>query len=111
MEKVSLEKAQKLFTDNGIYFVIFTTEWCPDCKMIKKQVEELIFTEKYTDKPIRFLEIDAEKANLFHKIENDWNVSRVPSVYLVKNNKRQLIGLEYVSKPQIQAAISKILTE
>lgn len=108
MEKLSWEEAQKLFTNNKNYFVMFTTTWCPDCQMMKKMLTPII-AKKYAKQPIRFIEIDAEKANLFRKNENNWQVAKVPSLYIVKNNQQKFIGYEYIPMPVIEEAIDKTL--
>ncbi len=107
MKKVTLEEAQILFTNQQKYFVMFTTSWCPDCKMMKIQLKDII--NEFKDKPITFIEIDAQQANLFRKNENGWQVLKVPAFFTVKQNHHYFIGYEYTPIPIIKDALLNVL--
>ena len=74
----------------GTVFAMFTTTWCPDCKMMKPVIEEL----ENENENVSFFEIDAEQNQVFRK----GNIAKVPSFILYKNGEEKHLGYEYIPK-------------
>lgn len=107
MERVTWKEAKTRFLTDKKYLVVFTTNWCGDCKMMKLTLKDI--EKNYVNKNIQFIEIDAEEADIFRKKNYGFEVLKVPAFYTVFNNEKKLIGYEYVPIPIIETAINKIL--
>ncbi|UWV79172.1 thioredoxin family protein [Mycoplasmopsis felis] len=53
-------------------FLIFTTEWCGDCKMMLPTFNNI--AKKYENQKIEFIQVDAEEAKLFRNPLTKWKV-------------------------------------
>ncbi len=88
--------------------MVFTTEWCGDCKMAKPILRDL--QKEFANDPISFVEVDAQEAALFGR-ENSgsWKVLKVPAFYLVKDGHAHLLGYEYLPFEKLKQAISLVV--
>ncbi len=48
-----------------------------------------------TNNDVKFIEVDAEEANLFRQVDSQFKVLKVPSFYIVKDGVAKHIGYEY----------------
>lgn len=83
--------------------VMFSTSWCPDCKMMKFLIEQIEDKHKNVD----FIEIDAEKTDLFRTDDSEFKVLKVPSFYLIDDKDSEHLGYEFVPITKIENAIKK----
>ncbi|RMX34935.1 thioredoxin family protein [Mycoplasmopsis fermentans] len=112
MKQVAWNEVQNMVAnsnnENNIYFITFTTSWCPDCKVMKPVVESV--EEEYKEyNEIIFLEVDAEKAQLFREINNRWKILHVPTFLIMKNNKIIQRGENYYPKEILCDWVEKVL--
>lgn len=89
MKSINIEQLKDEI-QKGAVFVMYTTTWCPDCKMMKPVIKEL----EQENKHVSFFEIDAEENEVFRK----GNILKVPSFILHKDGKEKHLGYEYVPK-------------
>lgn len=108
VKKVSLAQALELFKTNQPYFVMFSTKWCPDCKVMRINLKNVV--NEYYQKGINFLEIDAEQTNLFRTENAGWKILRVPSFYVVVSQKPTFIGYEFIDKNIIAQHLQEALS-
>lgn len=112
MTKLKWNEAKKIITDKQnqdmLYFLEFTTTWCPDCKMMKPVVTQ-IFNEYRDNKNITFYEIDAEEAKLFRDINSPFKVLKVPAFVYFKNNQILKIAYEYYPKEILKQFIEQYI--
>ncbi|MEA4134563.1 thioredoxin family protein [Mycoplasma sp. 2045] len=97
-ENLKWEEAKKIIEankDNELIFLNFTTQWCGDCKMMRPIVEE-IAKEYEGNHRIRFINVDAEEAQLFRVPNTKWQVLKVPTMMLLQGQTIQEKAYEYV---------------
>lgn len=92
MKKMLWEDAKKEI-NNGVVFLKFTTAWCGDCKMMEPITDEL--EKMMIGREIKFIEVDAEEAQLFRNAESDIQVLKVPSFFVIRNGVKKHLGYEY----------------
>ncbi|MEA4115591.1 thioredoxin family protein [Mycoplasma sp. 744] len=101
MKKISFNELKEILERKDyakkLFFLVFTTSWCNDCKIMKPIIKELYEDYKTRDDVI-FLEIDAEEANLYKNASSNWEIFKVPSFVYYKNNKILKILYEYYPK-------------
>ncbi|WP_036452136.1 thioredoxin domain-containing protein [Mycoplasma buteonis] len=112
MKKYLWEEAQKIINDNPdnkLIFAEFTTTWCGDCHMMRPIVNQV--ANKYKDNPnITFLEVDAEEAQLFRRVDTRWKVLRVPTILLIQGQEIIEKGYEYIPGEILENWIDKKLS-
>lgn len=96
--------------DSDLLFLEFTTDWCGDCKMMKPVVTKLASWFSEEDN-IKFVNVDAEEAQLFRNPDSRWQVLKVPTHILLKGQEIVEKAYEYVPgevlKTWIEQRISK----
>ncbi|WP_426461115.1 thioredoxin family protein [Mycoplasma hafezii] len=112
MKKYLWEEAQRIInsnTEKKLIFAEFTTIWCGDCQMMKPIVNQV--AEKFKNNPnIKFIEIDAEEAQLFRKVDTKWKVLRVPTIMLIQGQEIIEKGYEYIPSEILENWINKKLS-
>lgn len=103
METIKWKEA-KTQLNKGLILLVFKTSWCPDCKMMEPVVAEAIKSLQTQKINIKVINIDAEEAALF-KSDQEWEVLKVPSFFVIKNGKRKHIGYEYLPSELIVDAV------
>ncbi|WAM02496.1 thioredoxin family protein [Mycoplasmopsis felis] len=74
-------------------FLIFTTEWCGDCKMMLPTFNNI--AKKYENQKIEFIQVDAEEAKLFRNPLTKWKVLKATNydVIIRWSNTRKSIWI------------------
>ncbi|WP_322961428.1 thioredoxin family protein [Mycoplasmopsis cynos] len=80
---------------NNLIFLVFTTEWCGDCKMMKRTFDS-VAAKFSNNKEIAFINVDAEEANLFRNPDTKWKVIKVPTMMLLDGDEIIQKAYEYV---------------
>ncbi|AKF41348.1 thioredoxin [Mycoplasmopsis canis UFG4] len=80
---------------NDLTFITFTTEWCGDCKMMKRTFDNVASKFK-NNSEINFITVDAEEANLFRNPDTKWKVLKVPTMMLLEGEEIIEKAFEYV---------------
>ncbi len=81
MEKIKIDVLNKKIETDENLVIIFTTEWCGQCKMSKELMEKII--ENYSN--VVFLEIDVDDNNLWDN--ESLGIKKVPITIGYKNKK------------------------
>ncbi|TDV24251.1 thioredoxin 1 [Mycoplasmopsis mustelae] len=79
---------------DDLTFLIFTTDWCGDCKMMRPTLERI--AEKFASSGVDFIHVNAEEAKLFRNPDNKWKVLKVPTMILLKGDEIVEKGYEYI---------------
>ncbi|AAT28057.1 thioredoxin family protein [[Mycoplasma] mobile] len=82
---------------NRVIYLEFATETCGDCRAMAPVVEEFVDHFKNNDK-VKFLRVDAEESGLWKVTGNKWEVLRIPTHIVLKNNEIFRKGFEYFPK-------------
>ncbi|WP_117275010.1 thioredoxin family protein [Mycoplasmopsis edwardii] len=106
-EKMTWKNAENEIKKNkDLIFLTFTTEWCGDCKMMKRTFDNI--ANKFNDKSeIRFINVDAEEANLFRNPDTKWKVLKVPTMILLEGEEIVQKAFEYVPEEVLSNWIEK----
>ncbi|QCZ36836.1 thioredoxin family protein [Mycoplasma nasistruthionis] len=110
-EQKSWAEAQEIIENNPndqLLFLNFTTTWCGDCKMMKPIVDVVAKNFENNSK-IRFINVDAEQAQLFRNPDSKWKVLRVPTMILLEGDEIVERGYEYIPTQILQTWIEKRL--
>lgn len=96
MEKVNLEKFKKTILEKKT-FVMFSAEWCGECKMNTPMIEskESLFPD------INFIKIDVDENQLWSEDNNsEFNIMSVPIFMVFENGQkiREHIGFSSLDK-------------
>ncbi|EGV00293.1 thioredoxin family protein [Mycoplasmopsis columbina] len=101
MEKIKFDDLNEIIgkkeNTNVLFFIEFSTTWCPDCKMMQPIVKSL-FNDYHNNPKVKFLEIDAEEAHLYKDPFSKWQILKVPAFVFYKNNEILKIVYEYYPK-------------
>jgi thioredoxin 1 len=78
------EEFTKLSTTPGIYFLDFSAEWCPPCKVMKPIFEH--FSNDQDLSHIQFCEVDVDEQP---EISGAYNVSSIPTFLILSVTKTE----------------------
>ncbi|UWV78307.1 thioredoxin family protein [Mycoplasmopsis felis] len=84
-------------------FLIFTTEWCGDCKMMLPTFNNI--AKKYENQKIEFIQVDAEEAKLFRNPLTKWKVLKTPTMMLLSGDQILEKAYEYVPEEVLSSWI------
>ncbi|MGZ9755334.1 thioredoxin family protein [Mycoplasma sp. 394] len=96
-DKLLWDDAKKLIESkqkDDLTFLIFTTGWCGDCKMMKPTLDRI--AKKYEKTKVQFIHVDAEEAKLFRNPDTEWKVLKVPTMILLNGTEIVEKAFEYV---------------
>ncbi|WP_027121386.1 thioredoxin family protein [Mycoplasma leonicaptivi] len=97
-QKLKWAEAEKILNANKpgeLIFITFTAEWCGDCQMMKRPLNYV--ADKFKDRPeIKFINVDAEEAQLFRNPDTKWAVLKVPTMILLSGQEIIEKGYEYI---------------
>ncbi|WP_406613903.1 thioredoxin family protein [Mycoplasma corogypsi] len=112
MQELKWEKAEKIIEQmhsDQLIFLVFTTKWCGDCKMMKPILNQVY--EKYkNNKQITFMEVDAEESQMFRNPNTKYQVLRVPTMLFIKEGQIIEKGYEYIPEEVLSNWIEKQLS-
>lgn len=81
MERITIQELNKRSANNEEIFVLFSAEWCGQCKMAKLLINKL----KDNYKNFIFVEVDVDDENLWD--HETLNIKQVPTFVGFKNKK------------------------
>jgi len=83
---VKEEDFDSFLQNNRLVLVKFSTEWCPPCRELQKNVEELLKQPEEQQKGLIVLEVNAEK---FPRLAQrpQFGVKSVPTFFLFNHSK------------------------
>ena len=96
-----LEKLEDFVTiikEDKNVLVDFYATWCGPCRMMGRVMEEIEDEEK----DITFLKVDTDE---FPEIASDYDVSSIPSLFLLKDGKPVANKLGFANVKQLQAFV------
>jgi thioredoxin 1 len=103
MEIVDLNKIEELKEGNKTTLVMFSTEWCGECKMNKLLLEAI--EENYKD--ILFVKIDVDEERLWADDGNDkYKIMSVPTFHIYKNGEPTREHVGFVSEHELKQFIN-----
>ena len=84
MKKVNLEELKEIIKSENKNIVMFSTEWCGECKMNTKLIEDV-----EGDYPtITFSKIDVDEFKLWTDDENtEFSIQSVPTYFIYENGE------------------------
>ena len=84
MNKVNLEELSKFIENSERGLVMFSTEWCGECKMNFPLIEKFEAEHSNT----KFVKIDVDEAKLWQEDNNEnYKVKSVPTYHLYENGQ------------------------
>jgi len=95
-----LEKAEQFneLKAKGLVLVDFFATWCGPCRMLAPELEKLATLEP----DLTILKIDVDE---FPEIASDYDVSSIPSLFLLKDGKPVANKLGFANVKQLQAFV------
>ncbi len=109
MKKVKIDQLRNIIEENKKAFVVFSTEWCGECKMYKTAIEMFIkeFGDNFSD--INIVNIDVDEEWLWPEEKNEFKplIMKVPTTMLFNDgiNKKVIEG--FLSKNSIKEILEK----
>jgi thioredoxin 1 len=102
METINLKKLEELKIKDGVRLVMFSTEWCGECKMNKLLLEDV--ESEYPE--MEFYKIDVDEESLWADDGNDkYKIMSVPTFQIVGNNFSTREHVGFVSQHELKQFI------
>jgi thioredoxin 1 len=84
MELINKNKLKELENSDKESIVMFSTEWCGECKMNTLLLED--FQLNYKD--VDFYKIDVDEQKLWAEEDSDYQILSVPTFFVYKNKQK-----------------------
>ncbi len=105
MERIDIEELNNRIKNHKLVVVIFSTEWCGQCKMSKILVEKI--RKKFKD--VHFFEIDVDDNNLWDN--ENFDIKEVPTFLGFKNKERIFLESGYQTEEKLTNLLKKLSYE
>ncbi len=111
MKRVKIDQLKKIIEDKKKAFVVFSTEWCGECRMYKTSLEMFIKENGDNFSDVEIVNIDVDEEWLWPGEKNEFkpSIMKVPTtmVFNEGNNKKVIEG--FLSKDAIKDILEKEL--
>ncbi len=100
MKVVNQNEFNELIQEEGVQLVDFFATWCGPCKMVAPVLDQL-----EGEMPnVKFAKVDIDESL---ELAQQYQVTTVPTLAVIKNGKVQERIIGFVPKDQIKSAIEK----
>ncbi|MGL5522122.1 MAG: thioredoxin family protein [Metamycoplasmataceae bacterium] len=107
MKKIKWNDAQELLNKKKVTYLIFESDWCGDCIMMRPIVEEVREKTK-NEKDFQLIIVDADESGLFRK-ESIYKVRNIPAHIFLQNGEIKEILYEYQPAELLIENIRKLI--
>ncbi|MGL5520013.1 MAG: thioredoxin family protein [Metamycoplasmataceae bacterium] len=107
MKKIKWNDAQELLNKKKVTYLIFESDWCGDCIMMRPIIEEVKEKTK-NENDFQLIIVDADESGLFRK-ESIYNVKKIPAHVFLKNGEIKEILYEYQPSELLIENIRKLI--